>query len=88
MTEPTGRDWMEIREWLVKIDTKMDMMSEVKTKADEAKATADEAKQMSKDNRDNIRDMKTTTKWAIGLIVPAIIAIAGLAITVAIAVFS
>jgi hypothetical protein len=84
MAEPISRDIAELREWLVRIDTKMDYMSEVKRVADEAKSTADEAKQLSIDNREDIRDMKANTKWVWGVV----IAIAGLLIPVGIAVFS
>ena len=75
MSEPTSRDWMEIREWLVRIDTKMDMMNEVKTEAKEAKEIAKEAKSKSDENSVKIDGIKKTAMWAIGLIVPAIIAI-------------
>lgn len=84
MSEPISRDIAELREWLVRIDTKMDYMSEVKRTADEAKSTADEAKQLSLDNRENIRDMKANGKWLWGFLVT----VAGLLITVGIAVFS
>jgi hypothetical protein len=84
MGEPISRDIAELREWLVRIDTKMDYMSEVKRVADEAKATADEAKQLSVENREDIRDMKANTKWLWGFIV----AVGGLLIPVGIAVFS
>lgn len=94
MTEPISRDIADLREWLVRIDTKMDYMNEVKLKADEAKSTADEAKQMALDNReeirrveknsdDDIRDMKANTKWVWGVMLTVV----GLIITVAIAVF-
>lgn len=83
MAEPISRDIAELREWLVRIDTKMDYMSEVKRTADEAKTTADEAKQLSLDNREDIRDMKANTKWVWG----TIIAVLGLLATVGVAVF-
>jgi hypothetical protein len=83
MSEPISRDIAELREWLVRIDTKMDYMSEVKRTADEAKTTADEAKQLSLDNREDIRDMKANTKWVWG----TIIAVLGLLATVGVAVF-
>jgi methyl-accepting chemotaxis protein len=90
MSEPISRDIAELREWLVRIDTKMDYMSEVKrtadeakTTADEAKKTADEAKQLSSDNRESIRDMKANTKWVWG----TMIAVLGLLATVGVAVF-
>ena len=83
MPEPISRDIAELREWLVRIDTKMDYMSEVKRTADEAKTVADEAKQLSLENREDIRDMKANTKWVWG----TIIAVLGLLATVGVAVF-
>lgn len=84
MSEPISRDIAELREWLVRIDTKMDYMSEVKRTADEAKTVADEAKQLSLENREDIRDMRANTKWVWG----TIIAVLGLLATVGVAVFS
>ena len=83
MPEPISRDIAELREWLVRIDTKMDYMSEVKRVAEEAKTTADEARQLSMENREDIRDMKANTKWVWG----TIIAVLGLLATVGVAVF-
>lgn len=83
MTEPISRDIADLREWLVRIDTKMDVMNEIKLKADEAKTTADEAKQISLGNREDIRDMKANTKWVWGVMLTVV----GLIVTVAIAVF-
>jgi archaellum component FlaC len=83
MSEPISRDIAELREWLVRIDTKMDYMSEVKRVADEAKTTAEEAKQLSEANREDIRDMKANTKWVWG----AILTVIGFLVTVGIAVF-
>jgi hypothetical protein len=87
MSEPSGRELndkiAEIREWLVRIDTKMDYMSEVKRVADDAKTTADEARQLSLENREDIRDMKANTKWVWGVI----LTITGFLVTVGIAVF-
>lgn len=83
MSEPISRDIAELREWLVRIDTKMDYMSEVKRVADEADAKADKALAMSEDNREDIRDMKANTKWVWG----TIIAVLGLLVTVGVAVF-
>ena len=83
MPEPISRDIAELREWLVRIDTKMDYMSEVKRVADEADAKADKALAMSEDNREDIRDMKANTKWVWG----TMIAVLGLLATVGVAVF-
>jgi hypothetical protein len=83
MSEPISRDIAELREWLVRIDTKMDYMSEVKRTADEADAKADKALAMSEENREDIRDMKANTKWVWG----TIIAVLGVLVTVGVAVF-
>jgi predicted DNA-binding protein with PD1-like motif len=83
MSEPISRDIAELREWLVRIDTKMDYFSEVKRVADEADAKADKALQLSQENREQIREMKANTKWVWGTMLTAV----GLLITVAIAVF-
>lgn len=83
MSEPISRDIAELREWLVRIDTKMDNLNEVKRTAEDAKSTADEAKQLSIENKEDIRDMKANTKWIWGVI----LTVAGLLITVGIAVF-
>lgn len=83
MPEPISRDIAELREWLVRIDTKVDYLNEVKQTAHEAKTTADEAKQIGLDNREDIRDMKANTKWIWGVMLTVV----GMIITVSIAVF-
>lgn len=87
MSEPSSRELSEkiadIREWLVRIDTKVDFLNEVKHKAEQADAKADEALAIAKDNREDIRDMKADKKWLWG----TMLTVAGLVITVAIAVF-
>ncbi|MDR7001546.1 hemolysin XhlA family protein [Neobacillus niacini] len=83
MTEPTNRDWMEIREWLVRIDTKMDMMNEIKVKAEEAKEIAKEAKAKSDENSTKIDGIKKTAMWAIGLTITALISLAAIIVSVA-----
>jgi len=86
--EPSRRELddkiAEIREWLVRIDTKVDFLNEVKRTAEEAESKADEALAISKKNVEDIRDMKANTKWAWGIIVT----IAGLLLSLGIAVFS
>ena len=64
MTEPISRDIADLREWLVRIDTKVDYLNEVKR-------TADEAKQMSIDNKEEIHEMKSNTKWLWGTLISA-----------------
>lgn len=80
MSEPTSRELSEkiadIREWLVRIDTKVDFLNEVKHKAEQADAKADEALSMAKESREDIRDMKANTKWVWGVM------LTGLSITI------
>lgn len=90
MTEPNNRELndkiADIREWLVRIDTKVDFFNDVKHTAERADMKADKALQKSDDNAEDISEVKEdlrkeidgikkTAMWAIGLIVPAIIAI-------------
>ncbi|WP_078548631.1 hemolysin XhlA family protein [Litchfieldia alkalitelluris] len=88
MTEPSSRELSEkiadIREWLVRIDTKVDFLNEVKHKAEQADEKADKALVLSNENREQIRDMKANTKWVWG----TILTVAGLLITISIAVFN
>lgn len=87
MSEPSGHELNEkiadIREWLVRIDTKVDYLNEVKHTAEQADAKADKALSLAEDNRQDIRDMKANSKWVWG----TILTVAGLLITVGIAVF-
>jgi len=92
MSEPSGNGpsshelnekIADIREWLVRIDTKVDYLNEVKRTAEEADDKAERALQMSEENKQSIRDMKANSKWAWG----TILTVAGLLITLGIAVF-
>ena len=83
MGEPISRDIAELREWLVRIDTKVDYLNDVKHTAEEADAKADKALAIAQENREDIRDMKANTKWVWG----TIIAVLGLLATVGVAVF-
>ncbi|MGG0778151.1 hemolysin XhlA family protein [Bacillus rugosus] len=74
----------EVREWLVRIDTKVDYFNEVKLRADQAYEKADQAEEkaekalaMSMENQSDVADMKANTKWVWGVI----IGVAGLAIS-------
>ncbi|KMJ58072.1 holin [Bacillus sp. LL01] len=78
MTEPSGHELNEkiadIREWLVRIDTKMDMMSDIKYRAERAEEKADfaevkasKALSLAEQNRDDIVEMKVNTKWVWGV---------------------
>jgi hypothetical protein len=83
MSEPISRDIAELREWLVRIDTKVDYLNDVKHTAEEADAKADRALALANENREDIRDMKANTKWVWG----AILTVIGFLVTVGIAVF-
>jgi len=86
VTEPSGHELNEkiadIREWLVRIDTKVDFLNEVKRTAEEAESKADEALAISKENREDIREMKANTKWVWGTILTAIAIIVSIGIAV------
>lgn len=88
MTEPSGRELndkiAEIREWLVRIDTKVDMFHDVKRVAEEADDKANKALALAEENRNDIRDMKANTKWLWGVIIAG----AGVLVPIGIAVFS
>lgn len=86
MTEPNNRELNEkigeIREWLVRIDTKVDFLNEVKSTAERAEHKADKALQKADEQTKQIDGIKKTAMWAIGLMVPAIIALAGIVVSV------
>jgi hypothetical protein len=74
---PSGHELNEkiadIREWLVRIDTKVDFLNEVKRtaekaeeKADSADVKASKALALAEENRDDIVEMKANTKWIWG----------------------
>jgi len=71
----------DIREWLVRIDTKVDYFNEVKHTADRAHEKADEALVLAKESRADISDMKANTKWLWGVILTVVgLAISGIAL--------
>lgn len=93
MAEPTGHELNEkiadIREWLVRIDTKMDHLNDIKRiaeradeKADKVDDKAEAALSLAKENREDIRDMKANTKWLWG----TLLTVAGMMITLGIAI--
>ena len=87
MAEPSNNELNEkisdIREWLVRIDTKVDYFNDVKTKADQADEKADEALALAKENRADILDMRANTKWVWGVMLTVV----GLLLSVGIALF-
>ncbi|AYQ17664.1 hemolysin XhlA family protein [Bacillus paralicheniformis] len=71
----------DIREWLVRIDTKVDYFNEVKHTADRAHEKADEALVLAKESQADISDMKANTKWLWGVILTVVgLAISGIAL--------
>lgn len=86
--EPTRRELddkiAEIREWLVRIDTKVDFLNEVKRTAEEAESKADEALTLSKANKEAIVEIKANDKWKWS----AILTILGIMVSIGIAYFN
>lgn len=93
MTEPNNRELnekiYEIREWLVRIDEKLNYMHDVKKtaetadeKAEEAAGKAELAMAAATENAKKIDGIKTTLMWAIGLTIPSVLTIAGILATV------
>lgn len=83
----------DVREWLVRLDTKLDYLNEVKTTADRADKNADAALQKAEDNaqdivevRQDLADTKTEwgekNRWAWGFVFLALITLGGALITV------
>ncbi|MDE1454736.1 hemolysin XhlA family protein [Bacillus paralicheniformis] len=85
MGEPSNNELndkiADIREWLVRIDTKVDYFNEVKHTADRAYEKADEALILAKESQADISDMKANTKWLWGVILTVVgLAISGIAL--------
>ena len=85
MGEPSNNELndkiADIREWLVRIDTKVDYFNEVKHTADRAHEKADEALALAKESRADISDMKANTKWLWGVFLTVVgLAISGIAL--------
>mgnify|MGYP001148411512 CR=1 FL=1 len=83
MAEDMNDKISDIREWLVRIDTKVDYLNEVKSKAESADKKANEAWNLAEQNREDIRDMKANSKWLWG----TLLTIFGIMVTIGIAVF-
>ena len=64
MSEPSGRELndkiYEIREWLVRIDTKMDHINGIKRTPEEADHKAEKALNLAEKNAQDIEDIKKT----------------------------
>lgn len=96
MTEPNNRELndkiSDIREWLVRIDTKVDFFNDVKYTAERAEKKADEALLKADDNAEDIANLtknvdqgfagiKKVAMWAIGLAITIAIGLAGLIVS-------
>jgi hypothetical protein len=66
MTEPNNRELndkiADIREWLVRIDTKVDFFNDVKHTAERAEAKADKALLKSDDQSEDIEALRAEVK--------------------------
>lgn len=86
MAEPTTRELYDIinqmRVDVGVMNTKMDFVMDSKKTAERAEAKADLALVKTAELEKDIDGMKKLTMWAIGLIVPAILTIAGLLATI------
>lgn len=86
MAEPTTRELYDIinqmRVDVGVMNTKMDFVMDSKKTAERAEAKADKALIKTEELEKSIDGMKKTVMWAIGLIVPAILTIAGLLATI------
>ena len=64
MSAPSGRELndkiYEIREWLVRIDTKMDHINGIKRTPEEADNKAEKALNLAEENAQDIEDIKKT----------------------------
>ena len=86
MAEPTIHELYDIinqmRVEVGVMNTKMDFVMDSKKTAERAEAKADKALLKTEELEKSIDGMKKTVMWAIGLMVPAILTIAGLLATI------
>jgi hypothetical protein len=86
MSEPSSRELNEkiadIREWLVRIDTKVDFFHEVKRIAEDADEKAGKALTASEENAKDIDGLKKFLMWATGLLTTGMVTLAAAVITV------
>lgn len=75
---------MDVREWLARLDAKLDTVGEVKETANQAEKTADKALALAKENAREIEEMKANNKWIWG----TLISVAALMATVLIAILN
>jgi hypothetical protein len=75
---------LDIREWLARLDTKIDQLNEIKRDVADAGKTADEALALSRANKESIAEIKANDRYKWG----AIISILGFVVSIGIAYFS
>jgi hypothetical protein len=75
---------LDIREWLARLDTKIDQLNEIKRDVADAGRTADEALSLSRANKEAIAEIKANDRYKWG----AILTILGFVVSVGIAYFS
>jgi len=72
---------MDIREWLARLDTKLDRLEDVKATAEEANNRAREALALAQENARDVSEMKTNDRWKWGAIVTLAASILGAFLT-------
>ena len=68
----------EIRDRVTRIEERQTRIEAIEEKAERADATAREALQLAKSNAEQINRISATTKWALGIVASAAIAILAL----------
>lgn len=66
----------EIREWLVRLDTKLDYMQETHQKADRAEGMAEKALNLAEENKADLekdqKERKIDRRWLIGTVISVV----------------
>jgi hypothetical protein len=75
---------LDIREWLARLDTKIDQLNEIKRDVADANRTAEQALSMARANKEAIAEIKANDRYKWG----AILTILGFVVSVGIAYFS
>jgi hypothetical protein len=75
---------LDIREWLARLDTKIDQLNEIKRDVADANRTAEQALSMARANKEAIAEIKANDRYKWG----AILTILGFVVSIGIAYFS
>lgn len=59
----------EVREWLTRMDGKLDGMSDIKKTAESANERSRDALALAQENARDIAEMKTNSRWSWGFII-------------------